>query len=515
MNPRERRLAIIVGVGVVGAILYYGIDLLFVSPLREANLQFTNLELAEQKLDALIASERGMGESWNAIAGRTFSYQASRAQALFGQNLKDIAKRHHFDLGNFKPRTGSKIGYKTDISTVAYRISVTGQYKQAVDFVRDVYRTPYLCQITGLTISPLGAKSGRNTVKLDFTVETPVLPKIKLKDNLVASQAETMPEESDEPLSPIRTGIHDDDHYLLLAERNILRSFKPAPHVTVMIDNQDIKLVGYMVDFFWEGRLKDHHGDGVNGKQQASVSGEGDSAEVLVTYPDGTLFGPKRLEFAGGNRSASITIPAHTPLPEAETIIVAVKNDDEHEVFVSAIITDKDSKQIKLPDMMIPPGQTIDIPEWEARQIRITARYQSGKPGGMGNFLPRKTKQIHTIPKETAAVVAAPITPVIVNDPPPDASFTVSGTWIYPQSEDIIQELIVTNGTERKVINAGEPAVVDGGMLLAVHPLGGIVKMPTGNYYIYPLGKSFSERVLLDARMDSQLADAIDRWTRQ
>jgi hypothetical protein len=56
---------------------------------------------------------------------------------------------------------------------------------------------------------------------------------------------------------------------------------------------------------------------------------------------------------------------------------------------------------------------------------------------------------------------------------------------------------------------------VDGGDLVAVHPLGGVVKMPTGNYYIYPLGRKFTQRVKLAACSDLELPGAIDAWSRE
>jgi hypothetical protein len=38
--------------------------------------------------------------------------------------------------------------------------------------------------------------------------------------------------------------------------------------------------------------------------------------------------------------------------------------------------------------------------------------------------------------------------------------------------------------------------------------------MPSGNYYIYPLGRRFAERVKLKAKSDEELASAIDAWSR-
>jgi len=39
--------------------------------------------------------------------------------------------------------------------------------------------------------------------------------------------------------------------------------------------------------------------------------------------------------------------------------------------------------------------------------------------------------------------------------------------------------------------------------------------MPSGNYYLYPLGRKFSDRVKLEASQDEDLPAAIDAWTRR
>ena len=107
--------------------------------------------------------------------------------------------------------------------------------------------------------------------------------------------------------------------------------------------------------------------------------------------------------------------------------------------------------------------------------------------------------------------------PTAPEDPRPDGKYTVTGLLTYREAETYAyaQEMVVTAGAERKIIRQGDPGVVDSGTLLAVHPLGGIVKMPSGHYYLYPLGKSFTDRVLLQAESDTELASAIDAWTRR
>jgi len=512
MNPRERRLAIIVGTIFVAGGLFYGVKLMFVAPMQEARTKYENLLKKQNHLKKLIRTEKELAATWMADAARTFSFEASEAQDLFGEDLKKIAKRHGFDAANFKPRAGKLIGAKTKITTVAYGVSASGTYAEVVGFLRDIYRSPYLCQITRLTITPLGPKVGRDLVKVEFTAETPVLPRIKRRQIKRVAKATTMPADPEPPLPPFREGLESDSRYLVLSERNIFRSFMPAPTNLAMIDNQDFKTVALDVRFFWEDKQKKQLIETVPGKTQKPVSGQGDIVEITGSYADGEPFGPKRLSF-NERKNWVYQVPSHSPAPPAEKVLLAVKNQDSKEVFLNVVITTKDNKQFHPPTMLIEPGQTVDVGEWEAKQVQVTATYKSKKPAPGATYKPAVIKQTLVIPVEPAvAVVQAPVGgPSSPADPPPDGQFRVSGLWAYPDA----QEMIVTGPTERKVITTGQEGSVDSGTLLAVHPLGGIVKMPSGNFYIYPLGKSFAERVLLQVKDESELAQAIDAWTKQ
>jgi hypothetical protein len=108
-------------------------------------------------------------------------------------------------------------------------------------------------------------------------------------------------------------------------------------------------------------------------------------------------------------------------------------------------------------------------------------------------------------------MVVAAEAPKPVTDPAPDGTASVTGLLTYRG----VQEMVVSAGAQRRHIPAGEEGVVDGGHLLGVHPLGGVVKMPSGNYYLYPLGMKFSDRVKLEAQRDEDLPAAIDAWTRR
>ena len=57
MNERERKLAIIVGSAVAMAIVYYGINFLFISPLTEAKEQYESNLKKKNDLKKLVDSE--------------------------------------------------------------------------------------------------------------------------------------------------------------------------------------------------------------------------------------------------------------------------------------------------------------------------------------------------------------------------------------------------------------------------------------------------------------------------
>jgi len=510
MNPRENKFAIIVGTLFGVLALFYVVKLVFIDPSHDAQAAYVSRLNREKKLQKLIRTEKGLSQAWLGDAVRTFSFDSAEAQELLGADLKNIALRHGFDSANFKPRTGKKIGSRTKITTVAYGVSAVGPYERAVEFLRDIYQTPYLCQITRLTITPLGPKVGRNIVKLAFTVETPVLPRIARADIKRASGATTMPAEGLASLPPYRKDLPEEGRYLVLSERNIFRSFVPAPTNLVMVDNQDYKTVALEVKFFWEGKLRKQLYETVAGKSQKPVSEKGDVVEITGSYADGEAFGPKRFDF-NQQKNWVYQVATHSPEPPAKVVTLAVNNQDSHEVLLDVVITTKDNKQIRPPTMLIEPGKVQDVGQWEAKQVQVTARYKSQKPAQGGTYKPAAGKQVLTIPVEPAVAVAAAGGPASPVDPAPDPRYTVSGLWTYRGA----QEMIVSGPNERKIITAGQEGAVDSGTLLAVHPLGGVVKMPSGHFYIYPLGKSFTDRVPLKVREESQLAAAIDAWTRQ
>jgi hypothetical protein len=346
-------------------------------------------------------------------------------------------------------------------------------------------------------------------VKLEFTIETPVLPKIDRDEIREVANATAMTLDPNAPSTPFRKDLMEEETYTVLANRNILRQFVPAPTNVVMIDNQDWKTVAVRVAFFWEGEIKQEYVKTVASRSNLSVQGKGDVSQIEGTYADGKSFGPQRFDFTRGKDWSYVVAEHHAP-PPPSMVDLAVNNQHGETVFLEVVVMTEDNKLSVEPVMVFEPGQSDVRVYKDLKSADVTARYASGVRAPMVSFKPAAGKQTYVVPPEPAAPEAQVERPV--EDSPADPSLTVTGLLTY----EGVHELIATGGRGvRRVIRAGEENTVDGGTLLAVHPLGGIVRMPTGNYYIYPLGRSFTERVLLSAHDESELAEAIDEWSRQ
>jgi hypothetical protein len=507
MNPRERMLAIIIGAALGVVVLYNGVNYLFVQPVREADAKVAELQKEQKELDVNIAAREMLARRWLKYVGQTLAFDASDAMDRLGVDLKEIAKRHGFEGAVFQIGTGTSIGAKSGIKTVAHRIIADGSSADVISFLRDIYRTPYMCQITRMGLSPMESKAGRNMVKLELTVETPVLPQVDKKKIPEVANARTMPVAPENSLPPFREHLEGDEAYEVFNDRNIFRAYQEPPTNIVMVENQDWKDVVASITFYWDNKVSSEQVKAIPSKKNLSIEGKGDVAEVQGKYADGKEFGPKRFEF-GTKKDWTYQVAVHHPAPPPDVIDLAVENQNQATIQLEIKVTGKDGKQKAEPLMVFEPGR-FDVREYkDVQNIMVTARYDSGRQSTPHTFTPASGKQTYNVPPEPQAMAAAP--DQTADDPPPDPAYTVTALLTYEQS----QEMVATSATDRKVIRAGEVGAVDGGMLRAVHPLGGVVQMPTGNYYLYPLGRSFSQRVRLGAGNEAELGEAIDAWSR-
>lgn len=507
MNKRERMLAMIVGGAIGLTVLYQVVNFIFIRPIITVDAELEELERDVNRLDGIIRSRKNLAQRWLDLAAHTLSFNRAEATNRFGQDLKNLAEKHGFPNALFTPTSGTRIGAKTEIATLGYRVSAEGRYAQVLGFIKATYETPYICAISKLSMSPIQLR-GRlpDEVKVEFTIETPILPKIDKTQFEEVVNAETISEEALAKGEPFRDWLRTNDAYALLDRRNIFKPYIPPPQNVVMLVNDDWKTVAARVRFYWEGDVQETKVETIPSKAQQSVSGFGEFVEIEGSYADGKPFGPQKLDFSA-KKDWTYTIAAHHPPPPPDFVLFAVDNKDKNPVDFEIVLTLKDGQTKSYPTMRAQPGKVTDVDQFEVKSLTATATYSSGKKALSATFSPKKEKQTYVVPPEPAEAVVQSNQPV--SDPPADPQYTVSGLVTYRG----VHEMVATGtANKRVVLVAGEPAAVDGGTLLGVHPLGGVVKMPSGNFYLYPLGKKFTDRVKLEAKIEEELPGAIDAW---
>jgi len=511
MVSREKRLAIILGTVVGLGALYKIVDAIAISPYRQAVKDIKAATEETAKYNKVVNGRGAIIRGWESIAGRTFSYDVGEVRNQFEQELKRLAGRHNLKKATFTPRSGSSISRKPDIYTEAYVLSGEGEFNDVVAFLRDLYRSPYLCQVSTLSVAPFDPKQGRNRLKIDqMVVETPRLPKLEAvekreRDELarmgIKGNPKTMVDLAEPPTEPARRLGAGDADFALLAERNIFRMYQPPPTNTVKIDNDDRLDVAVTIRSFWDGKESEQLVRRVAGKKKdETVSVTGDVFELNAIYADGTK--------APGARFDSKTpgpwvmrISAHTP---AETVTVALDNQDEHPVDVGVTVMDAENKPVVKPTIRVPGKGKVDLDTYVAKGVRVAVTYASGKAGGNQTFMPKDGKQTFVIQVEPAEpmveVVKGPeVPPPPPPDPEPDPDLKVTGRWMYGEHHEMFAMNTKTN--TRVIFARGDD--VDGGVLIAAHPEGGVVHMKaTGHYYLYPIGKMFTDRILLEGVTD-------------
>lgn len=501
MNPRERRMAIIVGVGLGAALLYYGGRYLFHEPYKAAQTEIVNKKKQLRDYERLIASREGLAERWNRFAARTASHDPLEAANELQRSIPAMLERNRLKLsGPCSPLSGAQIGERTGIRTVAVRASAEGRYADVVGFLRELYASPRVFQVTKLILNPVHIKGVRDRVKIDLHIETPVLPRIKAIEVPEAAAAQAQDELEQAPRDPLRV-IDEGKAYATLSGRNIFRQFEPPPTNVVTVDNQDRLPVRLSVEFQWDDAVEKQPEATVGGKSKQPLTGKGDVAIVTAIYADGKTLGPQRFD-AATRQPWSWTIPPHTP---PEVVDLAVDNQHEQGVEIVVTVTDESGKTVTKPTMRINAATKMDVEVYKAATVTVAATYPSGRPAKQETFRPREGKQFLVVPVERPD---EPVQTAGVEDAPADVNLAVTGLLTYPNMHEMIAMNSATQ--QRQVICTGE--AVDGGVLLGVHPtFGGVVLMrATGNYYLYPLGKKFTERILLDARTEDEVPAAIE-----
>ncbi len=508
MTTRERNLAIVIG-GAVGLYAIYQVGVaVLVTPLREADEALATLKEDYRKLRSKRDQLPQIASDWRAIVRRTYSHDPRVTQNAFRDELQQIATRHQLRGVSIQPMTGTRVG-KSSLSTASARLTGEGTLQQVCAFLTDVYQLPALLSIPKLRLAPVRQLGGSDELKIgELVVEALITPPPgdavdPIRDAL--RNVTTMPSDPAFIPASLRVGMPSEHDLNVLTTRNIFKAYEPPPQFAVTIDNQDRETVEITLRYGWKGEWTPQPASSIPGKSKRELlPGSGSSVEVRGRYLDGKTHGPQTFEYAPG-KPIVFVVPAHTPPPPPTTFAYKVQNDGEEPVDLEVAILRGSTPKL-WPLMKVPAKQTVDLPEMEGSRLTLTGIYADGTRAASGSYeVAAASTGVYRIPpKPTTAPVKPPPPPVT----PANPDLQVTALLSYPTNA----EMIALNGKtkKREVIPCGQP--VDGGVLVNVHPAGGIVRMPGDAFYLYPLGRKFTDRVELDTREESGVAAAIERW---
>lgn len=152
-NPRERKLAILVGVVVIGALGYQFTNWAVIQPVKSAQKNLRNATDRRTMLAAKVAARTRTESTWT-----------SKASFTLALNAKDAAHRFARDIEQLLDRSGLSEG--RSISVLAEQRSPNGLVEQPVSigvkgtmdelarFLEELYRRPYPIRVRSLTVTP-------------------------------------------------------------------------------------------------------------------------------------------------------------------------------------------------------------------------------------------------------------------------------------------------------------------------------------------------------------------------
>lgn len=510
MSGRERTIAIGIG-GLIGAwALYAAVNWVFISPVTTANQQIKKLDKEYRELRAQRDKVAKYSEEWKEFAKRSYSFNLIDTQNAFQTALKQLATKHQLSGQSIQnASTGRLAG--TDIVTVTVRVNGEGSLANVAAFLRDIYQLPVLLNIKKLRLSPVSLPDGTLNVRIgELLIETLIPSEIKnAVDRVKAAVRGTTTMPSDPGLAPksLREGLASAEEHSRIAARNIFKPYTPAPSFSVAVDNQDREPVEVMAKYSWEGQSTEQPKETVTGKSRRDLSpGVGDKAEIVVRYKDGKTFGPTSLVYAAG-KPAVVVVPTHTPAPPPEEFQYTVRNDTDKPVEVEVSITKGGVAKV-LPLMKVMPKASAELMPLKGERLMLTGVYEDGSKALPGTYdVKTQATGVYVVPVK-AAVAERP-RPQQTTPPSPDLQVTALLT--YPEQQELVA--MNTKTKKREIKARGE--TIDGGKLIAVHPLGGVVRMPGDVFFLYPLGQKFDKRVELDTREEADVPAAIARWNRQ
>jgi hypothetical protein len=165
MNPRERILAISVGVLLVLGVLWYGWSWKE-SSLAARRARLSRLQGEVQKNEITLARARKATEEMNKFEQQSLPGDVERAQSLYQKWLLELVQRHGIQEGNVSAVTGRAV--KGVYQQLAFSIKGRTDLVQATQLLHEFYSSDRLHRIRRLRMNPIN--EGKE-IDLDIMIE--------------------------------------------------------------------------------------------------------------------------------------------------------------------------------------------------------------------------------------------------------------------------------------------------------------------------------------------------------
>lgn len=183
MNKREKTLAIVLGGVLVVGVLFKLVYPNVIKPLFDYG---GRLEKAKAEHDDL---EEEFGELEGRLKQRYHDYVLRTGSTETAAVSDEILNRINTELSDARMEKGStvtprtpSVDKRTQVATLRVSVSAPGSFAQCIQFIRGVYRMPYIVRFESIKLSPIGKPQQKqdDLVKLDAEIEAMILPHEKL-----------------------------------------------------------------------------------------------------------------------------------------------------------------------------------------------------------------------------------------------------------------------------------------------------------------------------------------------
>jgi len=171
MNPREKIIGLVVGLLVVGFVVYAGVDNLLLSPAAEKDRQIRETQRKISQLKLVNGKKKSYDARMEALAAGTYGMDANAVRQQVQERINRLLDRSGLSEKThmLTPATGRKIHGAVP---VGWSIKRQGKLSHVVNFLYLLSRDPHLHRIENVTVMP---KFSEGEVELQVKYLTLVL----------------------------------------------------------------------------------------------------------------------------------------------------------------------------------------------------------------------------------------------------------------------------------------------------------------------------------------------------